>query len=608
MNDDEGEWDEESYSSEEGDYVRRPISFVQHHHSPQPEEEDDEDDRPSFAGLREAPAPPPIPLKGYSKMARMYMEKNGFSGRLGKHETGITAPLEALKRKEGAGLGFVQEASSLPGNRAFEEETIQRRKDLELKKLEQAQRSQLALELQNSWRKVPLQYAIPAAIDNAFPNEVLAGLEAAELVWKEREVRAMREIQVNASIDSIKTRQNLDHQADFVKVDQRVRELELVVPILHKLQVHMNDNNVLQQSLLELKHLPQKVTEDFELGNVPFLLLGELIDSRTTLESCLTMATFVQLEFPFQHVMLKQVLQSKLLPQLKLQCELTTQLADLAKIYHPWVVQFPTLFDLEADLDFGLYRLLRDCASLDLLLAWLPEWIPIVGPTVLQQRVADRLGDKLALMDSLPLLALWHQAQLLSTHDLAILIEMVLHPVLREGGKFYNLCQSDSNQVPVAAALYLEYKSHVPIQCLQDECGGGRLRCLFDYALELMRLAIDRKPLENLDVGILNSIEPEPRSFGEAKHLALLRATGAKQVAGEGVVGSLKSAVESLALGVGLEFHPNGTTQVDGKQVYVLGSSLCYFARGVVFASPRVAITAAWKPVSIPKLVEMSRA
>lgn len=606
--DDEDEWDDYSSSEGEGEGESRPISFVQHHHHrrQQPEEDDVEDERPSFAGLREAPAPAPTPasLKGYSKMARMYMEKNGFSGRLGKHETGITAPLEALKRKEGAGLGYVQEASSLPGNRAFEEETIQRRKDLESKKQEQAQRNQLELELQNSWRKVPLQHAIPATTGNHY--EALTGLEAAELVWKEREARAVREVQVNTIIDSSKARQNLDHHADLAKVDQRVRELELVVPILRALQVHVDgDDDVLQQALVELKRLPQKVVEDFELASVPFLLLGELLDSRPMLEGCLSMATFIQLEFPSQHAALKQVLQSKLLPRLKLQSESTAQLADLASIYQPWAVQFPKLFDLEADFDSALHRLLCDCSSLDLLLAWLPEWLPIVGPTVLQQRVANKLGDQLAQARSLPLLAMWHRAQLLSTHDLAILVEMVLHPALREGGEFYTLCQS---QVRAAAALYSEYKSHVPIQCLQDECGGGRLRCLFDYALELMRLAIGRKPLESLDVGISNSIEPEPRSFGEAKHLGLLRATTAKQVAGEGVVGSLKSAVESLALGLGLEFRPSGTAHVDGKQVYVLGASLCYFARGIVFASPRVEATATWKPVSIPKLVEMSSA
>lgn len=600
------DWEESAESSSDEEVVLgstrvfKPMSFVRPTSLPHETEE-------SYA-TNNATQTPEVPsaFKGFSKMARMYMQKNNFMGRLGKDETGITAPLEALKRKDGAGLGFVQEATSLPGNRAFEEETIKRRQQLELAKQQAQQRARIELDLANSWRKHPIiTLAEEEENDVVYGKEYLAGLEQCESAWRERETRAMREVQVNNTLDSMRSKQMHENETDLQRVQHRLQELAKITALLRKL-IETSSMDALQQALIEFKSLPQQTLQDFELDSVPFLFLDQFLFARFSLNAkeCLEMAQFIQVEF-YNHAngLLAQVLQTRVFSKL---LDNNIPINQLAQVYRPWVEAFPNMFareyfDSVLDLVFG-----SSTESLENLFVLLQDWVGVIGERSMQSEVANRLGERLAQSD-LSTLNQWLNCALLSKQDFALLCECVLQPMVREnGGKFYMHCQY--REVAIAAEYYLELKQHVPIVCLEDACIGGRLRHIFDYALELLRMAIDNKPLGNVNVGIFNAIEPQPTSFQHARAMFLLRSTSAKQVAGDGaVVGSLKNAVESLAMGLGIDFHPKLGQQVDGKQVYVFGPNcLCYFNQGVVYAKSTGEEW--WKPVHINRLVEMSRA
>ena len=223
------------------------------------------------------------------------------------------------------------------------------------------------------------------------------------------------------------------------------------------------------------------------------------------------------------------------------------------------------------------------------------------GKEIIQELVINSIGSRLFALYDAKTCRKWLDVQLIRLEDFAAISEGAVQHFIRDEHSKY-LTAIKNRQFPEAAQTYQDFKAIFPVKCLEDDCFQGRLRHLFDYALEVLNCEMNGFKLNSL---IKNSIEPFPKTFSDTLKTKYQLKFDAEIAADFTNIGTLKQSIEQFAFRQGKDFfvHPSGK-KIDGKQVYVLGNCFCYFDQDLIYAAKKNNDTQ-WNPVSINRLMEM---
>jgi len=561
---------------------------------------------PPYAAPRAAPHAIPLAKNGIGgSVAAKYMAKFGFSGRLGKDNQGIAAPIEVMVRPEGAGLGMVEEASALPENRANTEHLERMRLEAEAREARERQRLSEAAEIDDLWRRVgggddvaPLR----GDEDKGPAGQLARAVQALQSAAQIAEEAAARDRDVAQGLISMHAVDQARAREELARIHTRLHDVDgFIQDVMRPLAADKPSPALLRRLLRALvSEKYQSIVQDCDLRRrVCPAIVHEVAQSHwDDADYCLDVVDALdEAALPVEQAVVRHVL-----PRLASDAKTWDWDAkgDIHLLYLPWLPHVPgaRAEALEAVKDAVEQRLHAFDVGVDGLEKTrqvLGPWKGILDDAAVQRLVARAVAPRLAdAGDDVAAVVAWFKAGLLGRLEAICVIE---------GGRVLASLRSDvaallaSSDFAAAARRYERVARALPRELLVDAArkdGGNRLRLHLDVLLESMEAALDARPVRAMPVAV-----PVPRSFGDA-----LRSHANASVADEKQAAPLllmREALERFAEAHGVVFMASGTSHA-GKKVYAFGSVPVYVDDGVVYAK---ADSGVWAPVSLEGLLQL---
>ena len=269
-------------------------------------------------------------------------------------------------------------------------------------------------------------------------------------------------------------------------------------------------------------------------------------------------------------------------------------------------------------------KLKNDTLWIDWALRSMQRWIEILDQTVIQNIASECITNRLArhlsnitistntdsFQKSLQLLMSFHDQNIIKDVEFLSLVEGEI--LYNLATSIYDGLSSKTMDLSDAVNIYLTWKSKFQTLLLQQDSIIIRI---FYGCLMMIKAASmnDESSLDELEPPLAKSINYKTVQARRAKENRLREEeeemTGrvdkdnvTKRYHSQLNGASFKEVVEDFASHHGVTFVPKPNSSVDGKRVYVFGSSEIYIDSNVVFVNEGKGL---WKPKSIEEVLSM---